>query len=135
MQFENLLKLHQIDLIRLKLFLCFQFFFVVETSGLLWNQLLSLSRFACSEVIITSCNSKQPHLRLREAQLRSQLGSLRQGQVLGRLEPPLQDRQLVAGVDGSGFTHLLRLPVDQPNLQVRFLFHWKETNKQQNNNN
>lgn len=64
-----------------------------------------------------------PHLCLREAQLRGQLGPLRQGQVLSRLESLLQHGQLVAGVDGPGLANLLGLPVDHPHLHVGFLFH------------
>ncbi|KAG7237493.1 hypothetical protein INR49_032382 [Caranx melampygus] len=67
----------------------------------------------------------QAHLCLCEAQLCSQLSTLRQGQVLGRLESPLQDCQLVAGVDGPGLAHLLGLPVDHPDLHLWFFFHCK----------
>lgn len=70
-----------------------------------------------------------PDLRLREAQLCRQLGSLRQGQVLRRLEFPLQHCQLVAGVDGPGLSHLLRLPVDHPDLGVRLFFYWTREKK------
>lgn len=64
----------------------------------------------------------EPDLRLREAQLRRQLGSLRQGQVLRRLEFPLQHCQLVAGVDGPRLAHLLWLPVYHPDLCVWLFF-------------
>lgn len=64
----------------------------------------------------------EPDLCLREAQLRCQLGSLRQGQVLGRLELSLQHCQLVAGVDGPGLAHLFRFSVDHPDLRVRLFF-------------
>lgn len=72
------------------------------------------------------CDTLQPHLCLRETELGSQLSPLWQSQVLGRLESPLEDCELVAGVDGPGFAHLLGLPIDHPNLYVWFFFHCKQ---------
>ena len=62
-------------------------------------------------------------LRLREAQLRGQLGALGQRQVLGLLEAALQGGQLVAGVDRARLSDLLGLPVHHAHLGFRFLLH------------
>lgn len=62
------------------------------------------------------------HLCLRESQRGSQLGSLRQRQVLCVLKPPLQGGQLEAGVDRPGFPHFLRLTVHHPHLRLAYLF-------------
>lgn len=67
--------------------------------------------------------SGKSHLCLREPQRGSQLGSLRQRQVLCVLEAPLQGGQLEAGVDRPGLPHFLRLAVHHPHLRLGyFLF-------------
>lgn len=71
----------------------------------------------------TFIGGKKSHLCLREPQRGSQLGSLRQRQVLCVLEAPLQGGQLEAGVDRPGLPHFLRLAVHHPHLRLGyFLF-------------
>lgn len=98
------------------------FFEIEQTCTFLLNTYLS--------VIYTLVHFEQhtellADLSLCEAKLCCQLGTLWQGQVLRRLELPLQHCQLVAGVDGPGFAHLLWLPIDHTDLHVWLLFHYR----------
>lgn len=113
--------------------------FTVKTSKCLQMNLKSWAAFQTAEVTtlyylkkhspslimseIDRLLAPQPHLCLSETQLCSELSPLWQCQVLGWLESPLQDCQLIARVDGPGLAHLLGLAIDHPNLHVWLLFH------------
>lgn len=66
------------------------------------------------------------YLRLSEAKLSSQLGSLGQGEVLRLLEAPLKRSELVAGVDGPWLANLFWLSIHHADLRLWFLFHWNK---------
>lgn len=72
---------------------------------------------------------KAPHdvesayLRLSEAKLGRELGSLGQGEVLRLLEAPLKRSELVAGVDGPRLANLFWLSIHHADLRLWLLFH------------
>lgn len=130
--------------VKIKTLTCFELFFfferfldlpVIQTVTYEWCSLkgckLLLSFWILICLLFTLWYISRQHtelladLSLCEAQLRCQLGALWQGQVLRRLELPLQHCQLVAGVDGPGFAHLLWLPIDHPDLHVWLLFRYR----------
>lgn len=65
--------------------------------------------------------SPKRYLCLCEPQRGRQLGPLGQGEVLGLLKPPLQRRQLKAGINSPGFAHFLWFAVHHPHLGLRHL--------------
>lgn len=73
-------------------------------------------------------NSKIPgvpesYLCLSESELRRELRSLRQREVLSLLEAPLQSSELVAGVDRPWLADLFWFPIHHADLGLWLFFH------------
>lgn len=65
---------------------------------------------------------RRAHLCLRQAEWRRQLGPLGQCQILRLLKPPLESRQLEAGINGSRFSDFLWFSIHHPDLWLALLF-------------